>query len=261
MKGPLLVFVVLALVGSLQAQRRTTPTRTSPTRTAKTATSRAPEIGQMGVVVDETLSVLRETPSLFAPIIHRIGRGKKVQILGVTEADGVKFYKVTAPPTSIGWVQADAVFGKFRKDDEKRLAEVVQALDGFDQIEAATQFFEMYPTSQFKPALLLLFGDLLEELAVNKLSKEANSRLKRPEMAATGAPLHSYFLNFVSLDRYRKLGITFLFNPTERRFHYDGASWREIAAKFPAASEAVEAKKRLDALTVKMTQPTATATK
>ena len=43
---------------------------------------------------------------------------------------------------------------------------------------------------------------------MNKLSKEANSRLKRAEMAATGAPLHSYFLNFVSLDRYRKLGIT-----------------------------------------------------
>jgi hypothetical protein len=71
-------------------------------------------------------------------------------------------------------------------------------------------------------------------------------------MAASGAPMHSYYLNFVSLDRYRKLGITFLFNPTERKYHYDGASWREVVAKFPAATETVEAKKRLDSLTAKM---------
>ncbi|MBV9242921.1 MAG: hypothetical protein JO314_13030, partial [Acidobacteria bacterium] len=157
-----------------------------------------------------------------------------------------------------GWVQADAVFGKFRKDDEQRLARLVQALDGYDQIEAASEFFELYPASQLKPAILLLFGDLVEELAVNKLSRDANSRLKRGEMAASGAPMHSYYLNFVSLDRYRKLGITFLFDPNERRFHYDGASWREIVAKFPAATEASEAKKRLDALTAKMSPPAGT---
>lgn len=234
--------------------------RTAPSR-AKAAPSRSAEIGQQAVVVDETLSVLRESPSLFAPVIHRIGRGKKVQILGVAQGDGVKFYKVVAPPTSTGWVQADAVFGKFRKDDEKRLAELIQALDGYDQIEAATQFFELYPTSEFRPAILLLFGDLIEELAAGKLSKEANSRLKRGEMAASGAPLHSYYLNFVSLDRYRKLGITFLFNPTERRYHYDGSSWREIVAKFPAATEAAEAKKRLDSLSAKMAANTAAAAK
>jgi hypothetical protein len=185
-------------------------------------------------------------------------RGRKVQILGVTEADGVKFYKVAAPPTSNGWVQADAVFGKFRKDDEERFARLVQALDGFDQVEAATEFFEMYPTSKFRPAVLLLFGDLLEEAAA-KLSKDANSKLKRPEMAASGAPLHSYFLNFVSLDRYRKLGIRFVFNVADRKYHYDGSSWQEITAKFPTSNEAAEAKKRLDALATKMAAPTAAA--
>jgi hypothetical protein len=259
MKNLLLALIVLGSVISLSAQRRATTVSSRPTsaRAAKPASARSAEIGQQAVVIDESLSVLRESPSLFAPIVHRIGRGKKVQILGVAQGDGVKFYKVAAPPAATGWVQADAVFGKFRKEDEKRLAELIQALDGYDQIEAATEFFNLYPTSQFKPAILLLFGDLLEELAVSKLSKDANSRLKRNEMAASGAPMHSYYLNFVSLDRYRKLGITFLFNPTERRFHYDGSSWREIVAKFSAASEAVEAKKRLDSLTAKMTAPTA----
>ena len=260
MKTLLLASIVALSVFAAEAQRHIS-TRPAGTRSAKPTAARAPEIGQQAVVIDETLSVLRESPSLFAPVVHRIGRGKKVQILGVAEGDGVKFYKVAAPPTAMGWVQADSVFGKFRKDDEKRLAELVQALDGFDQIEAATEFFELYPTSQFKPAILLLFGDLLEELAVNKLSKDANSRLKRGEMAASGAPMHSFYLNFVSLDRYRKLGITFLFDPKERKYHYDGSSWREIAAKFPSASEALEAKKRLDLLSAKMSTNTAAGNK
>ncbi len=100
----------------------------------------------------------------------------------------------------------------------------------FDQIETAVEFFNMYPASKFRPSILLLFGDLLEETAA-KLSKDAGNRLKLKEMAASAAPAHSYFLNFVSLDRYRKLGITFLFNSAAKQFHYDGASWNEIVRK------------------------------
>jgi hypothetical protein len=240
-----LFLLCLALSVGVQAQRQQQLPRN------RIATNRSPEIGKTAIVIDETLSVLRAEPSLFAESIQRMRRGRKIQILGVTEADGVKFFKVTAPPKNYGWVQADAVFGKFRAGDEERLARLVQALDGFDQIEAAVEFFNLYPTSKFKPSILLLFGDVLEEVAV-KLSKDATSRLSRKEMAASQAPMHSYYLNFVSLDRYRKLGVLFLFNSATRQFHYDGASWKEIAAKFPAATEAAEAKKRLDALKVKM---------
>lgn len=222
----------------------------------KTSAPRSAEIGQTAVIEDETLSVLRKEPSLFSESIQRMRRGRKVQVLGVTEADGIKFYKVAAPPASFGWVQADAVFGKFRESDEERLARLVQAIGGFDQIEIAGEFFGLYPNSKFRPPILLLYGDLLEE-ASTKLTKDANSRLTRKEMAASGAPMHSYFLNFVSLDRYRKLGIIFLFNSTTRQFHYDGASWKEIIAKFPNSPEALEAKKRLDALTTKMTAASA----
>src|SRR5262249_47734030 len=151
--------------------------------------------------------------------IQRMRRGRMVKILSVAEADGVRFYRVAAPPNKFGWVQSDALFGNFRSSDEERLARLVQASEGFDQIEIATEFFNLYPKSQFRPAVLLLYGDLLEEVAA-KLTKDSNGRLSRREMAASGAPLHSYFLNFVSLDRYRKLGITFLFNPATRTFHY-----------------------------------------
>lgn len=242
----LLTFFISA--GSAAAQ----PQRTPPAGKNRPAASpRSAESGQSAVVVDETLSVLREKPSLFSPSIQRMRRGRKIQIQGTAEADGVKFYKVAAPPANFGWVQADAVFGKFRPADEERLARLAQASDGFDQIEIAVEFFDLYPESKFRPSMLLLFGDLLEEVAV-KLSKDATSRLSRKEMAATGAPLHSYYLNFVSLDRYRKLGVVFLFNPTTKLFHYNGDTWNEIVSKFPASSEVGEAKKRLEELKLKM---------
>lgn len=245
-----IILCLVCLSATTPAQRRATAGK------PKAAAQRSPEIGQTAVVVDETLSVLRKNPSLFSESVHRMQRGRKVQIQGVTEADGVKFYKVAAPPASFGWVQADAVFGKFRAGDEERLARLVQAIDGFDQIEAATEFFALYPDSKLRPSILLLFGDVLEEWAA-KHTKEANSQLKRAEMAASAAPMHSYFLNFVKLDRFRKAGIVFLFNSATRQFHYDGASWKEIIAKFPTTPEAVEAQKRLDSLKLKMEKPPA----
>jgi hypothetical protein len=221
-------------------------------RRGAAATAAKPrEIGSTAIVMDESLSVLRMKPSLFSVPIQRMRRGRPVKILGVAEADGVKFYRVTAIPGGAGWVQADAVFGKFREGDDSRLARLVQAMSGFDQVEAANEFFNIYPKSVFRPAILLLYGDVIEDLSVT-LSRNATRALDRREMAATGAPLHSYYLNYVSLDRYRRLGVTFLFNPNTKLYHYDGASWKDIIAKYPTLPEAAEAQKRLDSLTIKM---------
>jgi len=222
------------------------------TTRSKTATAvHASEIGKTAVVVDEKLSILRVSPSLFAESVHRIQRGRSVRIQDVKEADGVRFFKVTVPPKYYGWVQADAVFFSTHKDDETRLAKLVVASTGFEKIEIARQFLTLYPRSAVRPGILLLYGDIIEEAAL-KLSKDANSRLKRAELAASGAPLHSYFLNFNMLDRYRKEGIIFLFDPKAKAFHYDGAAWSEIVQSFPRSSEAAEAKNRLAALAAKM---------
>ena len=250
MRSPRIVFFVLSILFTINVDgQKRKPSQL--VRVKDTLAQKPAELGSQAIVIDETLSVLRQKPSLFADPIQRMRRGRKVIVMGIAEADGVKFYKVTAPPSSFGWVQADAVFGKFRQNDEERLARLVQASDGFDQIEIATEFFSLYPNSKLRPAILLLFGDLLEEVAV-KLSRDANSRLHRSEMAASAAPMHSYFLNFVSLDRYRKLGVVFLFNLSQRAFHYDGTGWKEIVSKFPDSSEAVEARKRLETLKEKM---------
>lgn len=254
MKLPLFSLIIIAAFVIFPCSALGQAPRPSPTARARPAIPRNSEIGQTAVVIDDTLSVLREKPSLFADPIQRMHRGRRIQIMGVAEADGVKFYRVTAPPSNFGWVQADSVFGKFRAADEQRLAHLIQAANGFDQIEIAVEFFNLYPESKFRPSILLLFGDLLEEVSA-KLSKDASSKLKRQEMAASAAPLHSYFLNFVSLDRYRKLGVSFFFNSATRQFHYDGASWHELVRKFTTAPESVEAKKRLDSLKVKMEMP------
>ena len=149
------ILVCVAVAACTQAQvKRTTKAPIKPR-----------EIGSTAVVMDETLSVLRQRPSLFAEPVQRMRRGRVIRILGVTESDGVKFYKVSAPPSAAGWVQADSVFGKFREGDDARLAMLVRSMSGFDQIEAAVEFFTLYPNSQFRPPLLLLFGDLLEEAA------------------------------------------------------------------------------------------------
>jgi len=202
-------------------------------------------------VIDETLSVLRTRPSLYAEPIQRMRRGRVVNVLGTVEADGVRFYKITAPTGHAGWVQADALFGRAREGDEARLARLVQAADGFDQIELAHAFLEMFPSSQLRPPILMLFGDLIED-AATKLTRDARSRLTPREIAASGAPVHSFYLNFNMLDRYRRLGVRFLFNGTTRSFHYDGTSWTEIVRKHPESKEAAEGRKRLGSLELKL---------
>jgi hypothetical protein len=239
------LLVSFALVPSnLSAQKRRVPKK--PVAAQKSTTSI-----NSAIVVDERLAVLRDEPSLYSRPIQRMRIGRIVQISGTKQADGVTFYRVAAQPNNFGWVQSDAVVGKQKIGDDARLAKLVQGLDGFEQIECAMLFLDTFTDSTLRPQILLLAGDLLEEVAL-KLSAEATRRLNRREMAASGAPLHSFYLNYVSLDRYRKLGITFLFNSSTKHFHYNGASWKEIVAKFPKSSEAAEAQKRLDALKVKM---------
>lgn len=242
----LLIFIAFT-VNALAQKRRLV---SKPTRIPIVA-QKTIEKSNTGVVIDESLSVLRSAPSLFAMPLQRMRTGRIVSITGSKEADGVTFYRVTALPNNSGWVQAEAVVGKFRRGDDERLAKLVQSSEGFDQIERARIFLDTFAASPLRPAILLLLGDLMEEVAL-KLSGEAAKKLDRREMAASGAPLHSFYLNYTSLDRYRKINVNFLFNSGAKLFHYDGASWREIVEKFPQAAEVVEARKRLDSLKEKM---------
>jgi len=219
---------------------------------AKSKTKKKKAQGNAAIVIDERLSVLLTEPSLYAVPIQRMRRGRQLIVLRSKEADGVTFYEVKPSSRNLtGWVQSDAIIGNFRRNDDQRLAKLVQASDGFAQIERAIFFLNYFPKSQMRPSILLLLGDLIEEEALT-LSKRAARRLDRREMAASGAPLHSFYLNFSGLDRYRRLGLRFLFNIETKSFHYDGGVWFELLGKFSASGEAKEAQRRLATLKEKM---------
>ncbi len=203
--------------------------------------------GDKAIIIDRRLAVLRYRPSLYSKPIQRMSVGRKVTVIGRREADGVAFYRVSLSTRTVGWLQTEAVIGSFRRNDDHRLFRLIQAADGFDRAKKTVIFLEMFPKSVLRPAILLQMGDLMEGEAI-RLSKKAARKLDRREMAASGAPLHSFYLNFPSLDRYGKLGVRFLFNLNTKSFHYDGDSWFEIVRKFSKSSEAEGAQKRLDSL-------------
>lgn len=208
---------------------------------------RAPAGGPVAIVVDERLAVLRRAPDLSAKLLRRVSRGQFVAITGAKKGrDGVKFYRVNVTSRTSGWLQSEALVFSSRVGDDQRLWRLIQASEGFDRIARARIFLDAFSHSRFRPAVLLLFGAGAEEAAA-RLSGEAARRLNEKEMAAGGAPVSSYFLNYNGLDRYSRQGIRFVFDRPSKRFHYDGASWREIIRHHPHSPEAAEAKKRLEA--------------
>ncbi|MER3633142.1 MAG: hypothetical protein C4325_14110, partial [Blastocatellia bacterium] len=180
----LTIFAAIFMSGVFDAHGQSLARR-NPARENRTPQS--PEIGKIGVIVDETLSVLRASPTLFAPPIQRMRIGRRVKITGVSDADGVRFFRVIAPPSGIGWVQSEAVFGTFRPNDDARMTRLINAKTGFDKLRVALVFPQIFPKSPLIPKILLTIGDLADD-AADKLSRDAAARLKRSEMAATGAP-------------------------------------------------------------------------
>lgn len=200
---------------------------------------------RIGIVVDERLSVLRASPDLTAKLLRRIGRGRAVSITGQKRSrDGIVFYSVSVSRRTRGWLQKEAVITARRPGDDERLLRLINASTEFDRLARARIFLEAFPHSPLRPRVLLLFGDAAEQAAA-KLSHDAARRLNADEMKANDAPIFSYSLNYSGLDRYSRQGVKFVFNPDQRKFHYEGASWREVIRRYPRSPEAAEARARL----------------
>ena len=208
---------------------------------------RPPAGGRVAVVVDERLAALREAPDLSADLVQRLGRGRAVSMRGSkASAGGVTFYRVGVTSRTTGWVQGEALASPARAGDDERLLRLIGGSEGFDRLERAAIFLETFPRSPLRPAALLLLGEAADD-AARTLSREAARRLDEREMAAGGAPPHSYFLNFSGLDRYRRRGVVFTFDASRKQFQYDGAAWRELVRRHPHSPEAGRARARLGA--------------
>ena len=215
---------------------------------------RAPGSGRIGVIVDERLSALRESPELSGKLIKRISRGRRVSLRGERRMpSGIVFNRVNLTSRTNGWVQRDALVVPSRKGDDEKLLRLIGASEYFDRIARARIFLDSFPRSALRPAVLLLYGDTAEAIAV-RLSREASRRLNLAEMSAGGAPDFSYFLNYAGLDRYNRQGIRFVFDARSKKFHYNGSSWREIIRRHPLSPETMEARQRLAALEPKVSR-------
>jgi hypothetical protein len=184
-------------------------------------------------------------PQLNGKLVRRLSRGRLVAVRSFkTNADGITFLLVNVTRRAHGWIQRDAVVSPSRSGDDRRLLTLIQRSDGFDRIARARIFLDHFLRSPFRPVVLLLLGDTAESLA-GKLSLDAARRLKAD---LSDAPEFSYYLNYTGLDRYNRQRVIFVFDKTTKRFHYDGAAWRELIRVYPRSSAAREARKRLDLL-------------
>lgn len=208
---------------------------------------RVPPGGHLAVVADERLAALRSVPEPSARLLRRLSRGRFVSIRGSSRSrDGLVFYHVAVTRRTSGWLQSEAVIAAWRPGDDQRLLHLIGGADEFDRVARARVFLDAFPRSALRPQVLLIYGDAAEEAAA-KLSREAERRFERRELPAGGAPEFSYYLNYSGLDRYNRQGVTFTLDRLAKKFHYDGAAWREIVRRYPNSPEAAEARKRLAA--------------
>jgi hypothetical protein len=197
------------------------------------------------IVVDERLAALRTTPQLTGKLVRRLGRGRMVAVSSMkTGPDGIKFFLVNVTRRTRGWIQREALVSPSRSGDDRRLMDLIRGSQGFDRISRARIFLDHFPRSPLRPEVLLLLGDSAEE-AAEKLSKSAARIMNKNP---TAAPEFSYYLNYSGLDRYNRLRVTFVFNESSKRFHYEGAAWREVIRRYPKTQQATEARKRLERL-------------
>lgn len=208
------------------------------------AQKKPPSGGRLAVVVDERLAALRATPQLNGRLVRRLSRGRLVAVRSFKNADGVIFLLVNVTRRTHGWIQRDAVVSPSRPGDDRRLLTIIQRSTGFDRITRARIFLDHFPRSPLRPEVLLLLGDTAESLA-EKLSLDAARRLKDD---FGDAPEFSYYLNYTGLDRYNRQRVGFVFDETTKRFHYDGAAWRELIRRYPRSREATIARERVNLL-------------
>ena len=210
---------------------------------AKLAVTKPAVGGRLAVVVDERLAALRQTPDLSGRLVRRLGRGRLVAVItSRTTSDGLVFFLVNVTRRTRGWIQREAVVSATRRGDDQCLLDLIKASQGFDQIARARIFVDFFPRSSLRPRVLLLLGNAAEEQAVS-LSREASRRLDASRL--NHAPEFSYFLNYSGLDRYNRQRVGFVFERAAKRFHYDGAAWRELLRRYPNTPEAAEARNRL----------------
>ncbi len=207
--------------------------------------------GQRAVIYDDRLSALRTEPDVKAQLISRLHRDREVGIIGAARRanSGPLFYPVAVSRNVRGWVIAEALARPQRGHDATRLMSLIaDTKDDFARARLARLCADQYRGLELAPRALLVVGEAAER-AAGKLSRDAQKRVGDPdETLDKNLREREYLLNYVGLDRYNKLGITFDYDEASRNLVYDGGAYREIMKKYARSPEAIEAKARLEKL-------------
>jgi len=206
--------------------------------------SAAPFRALSGYVVDERFSALRREPRLNGRLIERLRVGRFVAVLSESrQADGATFYRVATTRRTRGWLHERAFVMPARRGDDRRLLELIERAEGVRRLQLARILVAHFERSPLRPRALLILAEEAERAA-----EELTARLRRQgEDADTASTVlrRQLFLNDVHLDRYNRLGITFVYDEDDDRLRYDGWAYRELLARYPQSAEAARARERL----------------
>ncbi len=201
--------------------------------------------GQRAVVFDERLSALRVQPDVKAALGQRLRRGRTVGILGSAKSkDGARFLRVAVSRNARGWVLADAVIRPGHAADAERLMKLIEETDDeFTKARLAKLCAEEFRATKFAPKALMILG-AAGESAAERLTRDAKRRTGDDEPNA-GIRKRDHLLNYVGLDRYNRIGVTFDYDEASDRIVYDGAAYRQLLRRYPRSDEAQAARERL----------------
>ncbi len=187
--------------------------------------------GQRAIVIDERLSALRTQPDVKARLEQRLRRGRVVGILSARKSkDGQQFLRVSVSRNTRGWVLAEAVVKTGNSTDAERLLKLTEDTDDdFVKARLAKLCADEFRSTATAPRCLLKLGEAAE-LAADRLTRDAKRRVGNEEPSA-GLGKRDYFLNFVGLDRYNRIGVMFNYDAAADRIVYDSEAYREVARR------------------------------
>ncbi len=201
--------------------------------------------GKRAIIVDERLSALRTQPDVKAPLSQRLRRGRVIGIRGAKKSkDGQQFLRVSVTRNTQGWVLAEAVAQSGTAADGERLLKLVEDTnDDFIKARLAKLCADEFRSTPSAPRCLLKLGEAADS-AAERLTRDAKRRVGNEEPSA-GLSKRDYFLNFVGLDRYNRVGVIFDYDEKTERIVYDGEAYRELAKRYPKSDDAESARKKL----------------
>lgn len=201
--------------------------------------------GQRAIVIDERLSVLRTQPDIKAPMLQRLRRGRAIGILASRKAkDGEMFWRVAVSRNVRGWVLAESAVKAGSVVDAERLLKLIEDSDDeFIKARLAKLCADEFRLTIVAPRCLLKLGETAERVA-ERLTRDAKRRIGDQEPSA-GLNKRAYFLNFVGLDRYNRIGVMFDYDATTDRIVYDEEAYLSLQRRYPKSAEALVLKDKL----------------